>query len=76
MVTYTQNLCSAFNPSKCTHTVVNTHTEQWVAIFLRRPESSCGFGALLKDLTSVVVLKVEESALRWLFVPKSKWLDN
>ncbi len=38
MVTHTQNLCSAFNPSKCTHTVVNTHThthtvnthlEQW-----------------------------------------------
>ncbi len=26
MVTYTRNLCSAFNPSKCTHTVVNTHT--------------------------------------------------
>ncbi len=26
MVTHTQNLCSAFNPSKCTHTVVNTHT--------------------------------------------------
>ncbi len=34
MVTHTQNLCSSFNPSKCTHTVVNTHTanthpEQW-----------------------------------------------
>ncbi len=27
MVTHTQNLCSAFNPSKCTHThTVNTHT--------------------------------------------------
>ncbi len=26
MVTHTQNLCSAFNPSKCTHTAVNTHT--------------------------------------------------
>ncbi len=22
-------LCSAFNPSKCTHTVVNIHLEQW-----------------------------------------------
>ncbi len=31
MVTHTQNLCSAFNPSKCTHTVVNIHPEQWVA---------------------------------------------
>ncbi len=31
MVTHTQNLCSAFNPSKCTHTVVNIHLEQWAA---------------------------------------------
>ncbi len=35
MVTHTQNVCSAFNPSKCTHThthtVVNTHPEQWAA---------------------------------------------
>ncbi len=31
MVIHTQNLCSAFNPSKCTHTVVNTHLEQWAA---------------------------------------------
>ncbi len=32
MVTHTQNLCSAFNPSKCTLTEVNTHPEQWAAI--------------------------------------------
>ncbi len=44
-----------------THTV-NTHPEQWAAIVLRRPGNSLGFGALLKGLTSVVVLKVEESA--------------
>ncbi len=31
MVTHTRNLCSAFNPSKCTHTVVNIHLEQWAA---------------------------------------------
>ncbi len=31
MVTHTWNLCSAFNPSKCTHTVVNIHLEQWSA---------------------------------------------
>ncbi len=36
MVTHTWNLCSAFDPSKCTHTAVNTHTvnthpEQWAA---------------------------------------------
>ncbi len=34
MVTHARNLCSEFNPSKCTHTAVNTHTvnthpEQW-----------------------------------------------
>ncbi len=27
-VTHTHNLCSAFNPSKCTHPVVNTHTHR------------------------------------------------
>ncbi len=30
MVTHTRNLCSAFNPTKCTHTAVNTHTP-WTA---------------------------------------------
>ncbi len=66
MVTHTQNLCSAFNPSKCTHTAVNTHTP-WThtrssgqPFMLRRLGSSWGFGALLKD-TSVVVLKVERA---------------
>ncbi len=60
MVTHTWNLSSAFNPSKCTLTAVNTHLEQWAAI-LRRPGSSWGIGALLKGLTSVVVLKVERA---------------
>ncbi len=60
MVTHTRNLFSAFNPSKCTLTAVNTHLEQWAAI-LRRPGSSWGIGALLKGLTSVVVLKVERA---------------
>ncbi len=41
MVTHTRNLSSAFNPSKCTLTAVNTHLEQWAAI-LRRPGSSLG----------------------------------
>ncbi len=59
------NLCSAFNPPKCTHTVVNTHTP-WTHTrssgqpMLRHPGSSWGFGALLKG-TSVVVLKVERA---------------
>ncbi len=60
MVTHNRNLFSAFNPSKCTLTAVNTHLEQWAAI-LRRPGSSWGIGALLKGLTSVVVLKVERA---------------
>ncbi len=60
MVTHTRNLFSAFNPSKCTLTAVNTHPEQWAAM-LRRPGSSWGIGALLKGLTSVVVLKVERA---------------
>ncbi len=52
---------------KCTHTAVNTHTP-WTHTrssgqpVLRRLGSSWGFGALLKGLTSVVVLK-EERAL-------------
>ncbi len=52
---------SAFNPSKCTHTVVNTHTHTpcthtWSSgqPTLRRPGRSWGFGVLLKGLTSVV----------------------
>ncbi len=42
------NVFSAFNPSKCTHTRSSGQPTQ------RRPGSSCGFGALLKGLTSVV----------------------
>ncbi len=38
----------------------SAHPEQWADILLRRPGISWGFGALLKGLTSVVVLKVEE----------------
>ncbi len=55
------NPCAHTQSSEHTHTV-NTHPEQWAAILLRRPGSSWGFGALLKGLTSVVVLRVEESA--------------
>ncbi len=42
------NVCSAFNPSKCTHTWSSGQPTLW------RPGSSWGFGALLKGLTSVV----------------------
>ncbi len=42
------NLCSAFNPSKCTHTWSSGQPT------LGRPGSSWGFGTLLEGLTSVV----------------------
>ncbi len=66
MVTHTRNLCYANNPSKCTHTAVNTHTHtvnthtrsSGQPFMLWRPGSNWGFGALLKS-TSVVVLRVE-----------------
>ncbi len=41
MVTYTQNLCSAFNPSK-----VHTHTEQWAAIYDAAPRQLLGVRCL------------------------------
>ncbi len=66
MVTHTLNLCSAFNPSKCTHTPW-THTRSSGQPMLRRPGSSWGFGALLKGLNSVVVLRVERE--RCTFTP-------
>ncbi len=37
---------------------MNTHPEQWAAIYAAAPGEQLGFGALLKG-TSVVVLKVE-----------------
>ncbi len=60
MLTHTRNLCSAFNPSKVhTHSSKRTHTHTHTR---QRLGSSWGFDALLK-VTSVVVLKVEESAV-------------
>ncbi len=52
-------------PFKCTHTAVNTHTvnthpEQWAAIYAVALGNSWGFGALSKG-TSVVVLRVERA---------------
>ncbi len=67
IVTHTRNLCSAFNPSKWTHTHIHTHThthtmnthpEQWAAN-AAAPGEQLGFGALLKGITSVVVLRIE-----------------
>ncbi len=74
-MTHTGNLCSAFSPSKV-HTHSSEHTLKhkrthtlWThtrssgqAFMLQRPGSSCGFGALLKG-TSVMVLKVYVNSL-------------
>ncbi len=52
MVTHTRNLCSAFDPSKVhthssehTHTV-NTHPEQWAAIYAAAPREQLGVQCL------------------------------
>ncbi len=70
---------------RCTHTAVSseqTHTQQWThtrssghTSTLRRPGSSWGFGALLKGLTSVVVLRVER-ALDIAIKPCRPWDSN
>ncbi len=63
------NVFSALNPSKCTH----THTWSSGQPKLRRLWSIWGIGALLKGLTSVVVLKVERTLIihspYWQFLP-------
>ncbi len=66
MVTHTRNSCSAFYP--CTHTAVNTHTHTHTHTHTAvnthtHTRSSREFGALLKGLTSVVVLKVERTLI-------------
>ncbi len=52
MVTHNLNFCSAINPSKvhihsseCTHTV-NTHPEQWAAIYAAAPGEQLGVRCL------------------------------
>ncbi len=52
MVTYTRNSCSSFNPSKVhthssehTHTV-NTHPEQWAAVYAAAPGEQLGVRCL------------------------------
>ncbi len=48
MMTHTRNLCSAINPSKVNTHTVNTHPEQWAAIYATAPGEQLGIGALLK----------------------------
>ncbi len=46
VATHTRNLCSAFNPSKSTHAIVNTHPEQWAAIYAAAPGEQLGVRCL------------------------------
>jgi len=67
MVTHTRNWCSAFNPSKCTHTAVrsehtvNTHPEQWAAI--SSTWGATGGSVPCSRALQPWVLRVEESAV-------------
>ncbi len=61
MVAHTRNLCSAFNPSKVhthsseyTHTV-NTHPEQWAAIYAAAPGEQLGVRCLAQVLVKYSV---------------------
>ncbi len=78
MVTHTRNLYSAFNPSKCTHTVVNTHTH--------RVHTPGAVGSQCYRARRAVEGLVPCSNIspqswywgwreHWLFTPISKWLD-
>ncbi len=85
MVTHTRNLClrlSTFNPSKCTHTVVNTHTHTHrehtpAAVgshIAAAPREQFGVRCLAQG--SHLSRGIEGGRERWLFTPISKWLDN
>ncbi len=76
MVTHTRNLCSAFNPSKCTHTAVNTHTVG--SHIAAAPGEQLGVWCLAQVQVQGSQLSrgIEGGRVRWLFTPKSKWLDN
>ncbi len=69
MVTHTQNLCSAFNPSKCIHTVVNIHLEQWAAN-VEAPGEQLGVRCLAQGSHLSRGIEGEESA------GYSLWLES
>ncbi len=66
MVTHTRNLCSAFNPSKCIHTVVNIHLEQWAAN-AAAPREQLGVQCLAQG--SHLSRGIEKWRECWLFTP-------
>ncbi len=71
MVTHTRNLCSAFIPSKVhthsseyTHTV-NTHPEQWAAIYAAAPGEQLGVRCLAQGHLSRGVEGGHNSCRTW-----------
>ncbi len=77
MVTHTRNSCSAFNPSKVhthsserTHTV-NTHPEQWAAIYAAAPGEQLGVRCLAQEHLSrgIKIVIVLNSAVHSLLPP-------
>ncbi len=46
MMTHTRNLCSTLTHPKCTHIAVNTHLEQWAAIYAAAPREQLGVWCL------------------------------
>ncbi len=80
LVTHTWNLYSAFNPSKCTHTVVNTHTHREHTPGAVGSHIAVAPGEQLRvrclALGSHLSLGIEGGRAHWIFTPKSKWLDN
>ncbi len=80
MVTHTQNLCSAFNPSKV-HThgsehihTVNTHPEQWATIYAAAHGEQLGVRCLARGHLSrgIKLSPATKEATRIHFVCKKK----
>ncbi len=69
MVTHTRNLCSAFNPSKVHTRTVNTHPEQWAAIYAAAPREQLGVRCLAQGSHLSRGIEGGESAVHSLPTP-------
>ncbi len=73
IVIHIQNLCSAFNPSKCIHTLVNTHTHREHtpgavgSHIAAAPEGAVGGSCLAQG--SHLSRGIEGGSERWSFTP-------
>ncbi len=74
---YSLNLCSAFNPSRCTHTHTHTlwtHTGAVGSHIAAVAGEQLGVWCLAQGFH--LSLGIEGGREHWLFTSKSKWLDN